>query len=438
MAEEPASIPLPALPWDRRPGALHVGYSGGLDSTVLLHLLHARQAEHGLEVRAIHVHHGLHPDADAWSAHCRQQCDALGFGLRIVRVHVEEAGGTGREAAARDARMAAFAAGMRQDDVLALAHHRDDQAETFLLRALRASGVDGLGAMRAWRPFADGWLWRPLLDVPREDVLAYARTRDLAWIEDPSNLDESLDRNFLRHRVLPLLRQRWPRAGRALADSAALAGTAASLLSGEDHAALGTVAGDVPDALSVPALAALPAARRARVLRAWVERRGLPALPANGVARIESDLLAAAPDGQAEFLWQGAFIRHWRGQLHAGRVHPPLPPTWRVPWDGRTPLHLPGGGALRLEPTDAGGFDEPIQVHARQGGESIRLPGRAHRHALKQVLQDMDLPPWQRKQMPLVSDGQGVLLAAGDIALSEDFDRWLQARGAKLRWVRAS
>ena len=189
-----------------------VAFSGGLDSTVLLHRLAHDAVIRRQGLSAVHVHHGLQAEADAWAAHCATVCHALDVPLRTVRVQVDRERGEGLEAAARHARHAAFAATMGHGDVLAIAHHRDDQAETFLLRALRASGPDGLAAMRPWRAFGPGWLWRPLLETPRDDVHAYARAHALTWIEDPSNARTDLDRNFLRHDVLPLLEGRWPQA----------------------------------------------------------------------------------------------------------------------------------------------------------------------------------------------------------------------------------
>ncbi len=433
-ADTTPTIRLPSLPDDVRQGIIHVGYSGGMDSTVLLHLLQAHAQSHGGKLRALHVHHGLHPQADAWSAHCQRCCDALGIPLRILRVQVRDDDGIGREAAARDARMSAFTGILQPGDVLALAHHRDDQAETFLLRALRASAVDGLAAMRAWRAFGDSWLWRPLLDVPRMQLRDYAQSRALEWIEDPGNRDTSLDRNYLRQKVMPLLGERWPHVGRALAGSAGLAGDAASLLVTEDQAALAEVRSGDDHALSIAALKTLPAARRARVLRAWIADCGLPPLPANGVSAIEADLLDAVPDRQAEFIWHGACIRHWRGQLHAGRVRSGLPADWRVRWDGNAPLRLPADGELRLEHARGSGFHAPIEVHARQGGERIQLPGRSHGHSLKQVLQDMGVPPWRRKRLPLLSDAQGTVLAAGDLVYSAEFERWMATHEARLVW----
>ena len=409
-----------------------VGLSGGLDSVVLLHLLAMQPAIRAEGLRAVHVHHGLHAAAGEWTTHCQGVCDALGVPLQVVRVQVARNAGQGLEAAARDARRRAFATALDDGEVLALAHHRDDQAETFLLRALRASGPDGLGAMRPWQRFAGGWLWRPLLGVSRAQLLAHAHAHALRWVEDTSNDDIAHDRNFLRHRVLPLLRERWPRADAALARSAALAAEAGGLLLDEDDAALAGACTPDPQVLSATALGLLPRARRARVLRRWITRLGLPPLPAQGIDRIEADLMAAPAASDAAFEWQGAKVRRWRDLLHAGPGRAPLPSSWRASWDGSAACPLPGGGHLRLEGADA--FDTALHAHARQGGERIHLPGRGHSHALKHVLQAAGIPPWQREHLPLLSDAAGTVLAAGDIAVSASLDAWLRARGARLVW----
>lgn len=412
---------------------LCVGYSGGLDSTALLHALAALPAARARGLRAWHVHHGLHEHADAWVAHCQSACDALGVALTVSRVAVA-ARGQGREAAARHARYAAFIDGLGTGEVLVLAHHRDDQAETFLLRALRASGPDGLGAMHCWRDFGRGRLWRPLLRTPRAALEAFVREHGLPWIDDPSNVDLSLDRNFLRGRVLPVLRERWPHADAALAASAALCEQAAALLQDGDAQALAAVATDNPSTLSLPALQRLPAARRARVLRRWILDLGLPALPAAGVEQIEHCLLDASVDGEATFAWHGAAVRVWRGLLHAGPLLPPLPAQWQARWAGDAPLELPGGGSLAL--VGAPGFDETLMVHPRRGGERIVLPGRAHSHALKHVLQDLGVPPWERTRLPLLSSADGEVLAAADRAYCARLDDWLRERNARIEWRR--
>ncbi|HEY5849392.1 MAG TPA: tRNA lysidine(34) synthetase TilS [Lysobacter sp.] len=426
------SAPPPTLPaalHDRPDAPVCVGYSGGLDSSVLLHLLASSAG--AMPLRALHVNHGLHPQADAWAEHCTRTCATLGVPLTVVRVTVTR-DGDGPEAAARSARHGAFAGALVAGDVLALAHHRDDQAETLLLRALRGSGIDGLAAMRRWRPFGPGRLWRPLLDHGRADVLAYAQAHGLAWIDDPSNSDTGFDRNFLRQRIVPMLQERWPHASAALAQSATLSAQASELLEEGDAQALAAAATADPHCLSRRRLLALPPTRRARVLRRWIATLGLPALPANGVARIEAEVLVAGDDADALFAWHGAAVRSWRDLLHADAVRPPLPGHWRSPWNGQAPLALPHGGHLRLEGATA--FDDTLIAHARHGGERFVQPGRSHSHALKHVLQDLGVPPWVRDRLPLLGDGNGQVLAIADLAYSGPFDAWLRARGARLAW----
>jgi len=414
------------------PTPVLVGLSGGLDSTVLLHALAQLPAQREAGLRAIHVHHGLHASADDWADHCVRLCAALGVSLRVVRVDVERGAGKGLEAAARAARYAACAAELRAGEVLATAHHLDDQAETFLLRALRASGPDGLAAMQEWRDFGGHRHWRPLLCLPRDELLVHAGVHDLRWIEDPSNADQSLDRNFLRLHVMPVLRQRWPHADAALARSAALSGDASALLGIEDARALAMAATLDPHVLHIAPLQALPSSRLARVLRLWVSSLQLSALPGSGVHQVATELLGARADARARFVWGNACIQRWRDLLHAGMLREPLPLAWQAHWNGAEPLALPGGGTLTLQcsamPATA------LIAHSRQGGERIRLPGRTHSHSLKHVLQDLGVTSWERSRLPLLSDGDGQLLAAGDLVYSADFDGWLRANRARLVW----
>lgn len=427
---------LPALPPPLAAGSgLLLGLSGGLDSRVLLHLLATPPRPFALPLRAIHVHHGLDPAADAWARQCQSACDALGVPLVVARVAVPRDTGLGPEGGARQARHAAFAAALRDGEILVLAHHQDDQAETFLLRALRGSGVDGLAAMQPWRTLGAGWAWRPLLKVPRQALLQHATAHALPWIEDPSNGDPALDRGFLRREVLPVLARRWPQAQAALARSAALCADAATLLRDEDADALPPLLGRDPHWLDAGALAAMPRPRRARLLRHWIARLGLPPLPAQGVDCVEADLLPAAVDAQAAFAWSGARLRRWRQWLHAGVDAAPLPAGWTAEWDGAAPLSLPGGGRLWLE--GATRFDAPLQVRARRGGERLRLPGRAHHHALKHALQAAGVPPWERERLPVLLSADGTVLAAGDRVLGAALEGWLRPRQARLCWAAA-
>lgn len=416
------------------PGPVLVAFSGGLDSTVLLHALAQAPAIRAHGLRAMHVHHGLQAPADDWAAHCARFCESVGVPLSIARVDVARDSGDGLEAAARKARYDAFETALAAGEVLATAHHRDDQAETFLLRALRGSGPDGLAAMRPWRKFAAGRHWRPLLETPRDDLLAYAQKNDLSWLDDPSNEDTRHDRNFLRQRILPLLRERWPQADAAFARSSVLNADAVELLDQEDALALATARSVDPQALSASALLELTAPRRARVLRRWIEALGFPPLPGAGIVQIESDLLWARADARARFVWRDVVIERWRDLIHVQRLREPLPTGWSTEWNGSEPLPLPGGDRLELEGADA--FVSPFRVSARRGGERILLPGRMHSHALKNVLQELGVPPWEREALPLVHDRAGALAAVADFAYSADFDAWLREQGARLRWRR--
>lgn len=417
------------LPAPPHHASILAGFSGGLDSTVLLYLLKQQHAS----LRAIHVHHGLHPDADDWAMHCQRVCDALAVPLCIVRVNVDCNSGMGLEAAAREARYAVFAEALGNNEILALAHHQGDQAETFLLRALRGAGVDGLAAMREWRAFARGWLWRPLLNTSREQLQAQAQHAGLHWIDDPSNADTGFDRNFLRNQVLPMLHARWPHAAAAFTRSAALSADAAQLLRAEDSKALTAITVDA-HTLRVAGLLQLAPSRRARVLRHWISVLQLPPLPGMGIAQIETELLPARRDAIPRFEWGGARVQRWRDLLHADHIRPSLPLDFSQLWDGTQPLQLPHGGHLHLHFTAH--FDTPLRVHARQGGERITLPGRCHSHALKHVLQAAGMPPWQRQCLPLLSTCEGTLMAAGDAIHAAPMAEWLSTHNAKLDWQR--
>jgi tRNA(Ile)-lysidine synthase len=426
---------------------LLVGLSGGMDSTVLLHALATTRTGDGPRLRAIHVHHGLHADADQWTEHCRGLCQSLGVDCVVEPVRVRRDSGKGLEAAARDARYAAFGKHLAEGESLVLAHHQDDQAETVLLRLLRGSGSDGLAAMRGERRFAKGYLLRPLLGVTRATLHDYAQEQSLAWCEDPSNQDPGADRNFLRLRVVPLLRERWPEAAAALSQSAALLADDARLLGEQAEVRLQAVIDPSdPGVLRIPALLALEPAWRARVLRRWLDGRQMPPLRRQAFALIAEQLLSAQPDSEGEYRWSGAVLRRWRDGLHAGWTAAEAPGRWQRPWDGTGRLELPVGGSLRFETMEGADVDScPLsaqfgacRVASREGGERIRLPGRVHSHTLKHRLQDQGMAPWQRSRMPLLFAGDGELLAAGDLIVSARLDAWCREHGLRLAWQPAS
>lgn len=402
---------------------LTVGYSGGMDSHVLLHLLATRRAAWPERtVRAIHVDHGLQSASAAWSEHCARVCRELAVPFSALAISVQPAPGESPEAAARRARYAALAAEIGPDAALVTAHHRDDQAETLLLQLLRGAGPHGLAAMPARARLGAGWLLRPLLEIDRSELLAYAQDQGLRWVEDASNADTSYDRNYLRHRILPALRQRWPAATRTLARSARWCAETAAWLDQAAEADLVSVAAGA-GGLCIPALRDLDEARQRNVLRHWLRRRGLPVPDSRQLDHILRDGLSAARDRQPCVRWPGGEIRRYRDRLYA------MPPRalhaskavfhWRPVGGGYPPLPLPGVGHLRLERASGAGLRAALvdpaglTVRFRQGGEWFHPTGRRHGQELKKLLQDAAVPPWERDRLPLLYQGSALVAVIG-------------------------
>ncbi len=420
---------------------LRVALSGGLDSTVLLHALHALR-EAGLigpTLDAIHVHHGLSPDADAWSRHCVNLCSALGVPLRVREVSVERFAASGLEAAARHARYAALEQETGAGDCLLMAHHADDQAETLLLQLVRGSGPHGLAAMPAQRQFGGGRLARPLLPYRRQQLAAWATTQGLDWVEDESNRQARFDRNFLRLQVVPLLEQRRPGVALTLSRSARLCGEATALLdelAAEDWRRAAT---EHPRELTWSALSGLSQRRRRNLLRYWIAASGF-ALPSAGrLEQMAHDFWSADPDRQPSMAWGDAELHRYRDRLFLMERRPAPDPDFVRQWDLEVPLDLPGGGRLVTERCRGAGLSAArvegvgVEVRLRRGGERCRPQGRNATHTLKKLLQELGVPPWQRDRIPLLYVGDE-LVAVADRLLCEGFAAGPDAAGWILSW----
>ena len=397
-------------------GRYWLAFSGGLDSTVLLHALTQLGTALPAPLSVLHVDHGLSPHSASWSARCREQCAARGLSLHEVRVAVERRQG-GVEAAARAARYAVFAERLGAGETLLTAHHQDDQAETLLLQLLRGGGVRGLAAMPPQRPFAAGLLARPLLGFSREALQAYAEAEGLEWVEDPSNVDTALERNFLRHELLPLLERRRGGMRPLLARSAGHFAEAAGLLdelAAQDLAAVTAQGPGGAASLSLAALQTLSVARQRNLLRYWLRTLGLPPPDSRNLQRILDELLPAAVDAEPLVSWPGAEVRRYRDGLYAMPPLPPLPEEWPpLRWGGEAVTLLPAGlGVLRMTRVAGHGVREAllageVTIGWRCGGEVLSLPGRGGHHMLKKLYQEAAIPPWERGRRPLIYiDGQ--------------------------------
>jgi len=351
--------------------------SGGLDSMVLLDLLQAAAPSHGFRLSAVHVHHGLHAQADAWARFCRAQCRARGVPLSVRRVRVSRLG-AGLEAAARVARLAVFDA--LRADALVLAHHLDDQAETLLMRLLRGTGTRGAAAMRPEVERGAMRILRPLLAIPREALRAHAEAHALAWIEDSSNADTSLTRNFLRHEVGPLLARRFPRWREAL-------GRAARHFSAtDDHAQA--------------------------LLRAFLQAQGLR--EPSEAKLIEMLRQLTGRGTRTEIVHDGARLRVERGRVRrAGPAATDAVAFAPQIWSGAARVPLSAlAGELRFRRVRGRGIDAErlagatVTIRLRSGGARLQPDPDRPRRTLKNLFQEADLPARARARLPMLYCGE--------------------------------
>jgi len=431
---------LRALDGSLRGARLCVAFSGGLDSTVLLAALASLRAREGYVLRALHVDHGLHPQSARWAAAARAQARRLAVPCRVLRVQVRQQRGESLEGLAREARYAALRAQLAAGERLLTAHHQDDQLETVLLALIRGSGVRGLAAMNARGAIAHTRLLRPLLPVSRAQLERFARAHALAWSEDLSNLDERFDRNYLRRRVLPLLRERWPAVAATASRSAALLAEAQRLLEGVARRALEPAADGA--ALRVSALRALAPAERRNALQCWLAARALAPPDYRRLREIAGPLIEARADATPCVRWHGGEVRRHGDHLYALPPVPAAPPRALARWDWKRSgwLALGPGEALGVVSDHHGDVDLarlpcPLGVVFRDGGERLQ---EAHGHmALKDLLQARGIAPWERQRVPLLRRGTRIV-AVADLWLDPAFRADARTRGARgrLRWRR--
>jgi tRNA(Ile)-lysidine synthase len=409
--------------------ALCVAFSGGRDSTVLLHALAQLREERRFVLRAVHVNHGIQAAAGEWAAHCEAAASRLAVQFRALPVTVRNDRGKGLEAEAREARYAALREDLATGEWLLTAHHADDQLETVLLHLFRGSGVDGLAGIPRDTVFGPGRLCRPLLGVAADSLAAYAdlhlATGGHGWLTDPMNADVAYDRGFIRHAVTPVLRQRFPAAAGAIGRTAILAAEAAGLL--DELARADAREAVVANRVSLAALEALGPARQRNLVRMLARDRGWATPPERRLREGLAQLLAAAPGRQPVLAWGGHEIRRFREHLHLLDVAVPVPeaPGHPLPWreGGRLPL---GGirGELRLQSCGASPGLAPglvaggLEVVFRSGGERVRPGADRHHRTLKYLFQSRGIVPWMRGHVPLIF-ARGQLAAVADLWVAD-------------------
>jgi tRNA(Ile)-lysidine synthase len=423
-----------------------VAYSGGLDSTVLAHVLVNQRRRLG-ELRLAHVDHGLQSASGDWSDRCLRQSKSWRVPFIALKASIASKRGESLEALARDARYELLAGVLRPGEFLATAQHRDDQAETVLLQLFRGAGVPGLAGMPSHVSFACGTLVRPLLRYTRADLEQYAHDQGLRWIDDPTNEADRFDRNYLRRRVMPILRERWPGVVKALNRTSSHMLVASKLMNAQ--AIQDLAAAMDGEGLSVVALRRLPFLRRGNALRLFIARAGFEVPPTTKMHEITGPLLEARSDAQPEVRWRSFAIRRRSGRVTVHIVEAPIASpdsalkSWR--WKEEREFILSGlGDRLELVDDATGSIDldklpARLRLKRREGGESLRPGARARSQSLKKLLQAAKISVEDRARLPLLfGEGpKGRLVAAGD--------RWIDAsvaanvksrRRARLVWTR--
>lgn len=417
---------------------LVVALSGGEDSTSLLVAAAAIAGGGGPPLRAAHIDHGLQPAAVEFRRAAAAQCERWRVPLAIVAAQVKCDAGQSLEAAARAARYAALERELRPGECLLTAHHREDQAETLLLQALRGAGPKGLAGMPALKPFGRGWHARPMLDFSRRELREYLAAAGAAAAGvDPMNADTRFDRVYLRQTVWPLLERRWPGASLALARAAGHLAVAQELL---DDLADGDLA-DVGDGetLAVPRLRGLGVNRQLNVLRRWLGERGASMPPAARLQEALRQIMGAAADHVPAAIWADAALRRYQDRIFLTAAELPkvgAPLSWE--FRAQPLLRLgPGLGQLRAVAAD-GGFDlarlpQILSVRRRAGGETLRPAPGAATQTVQHLCQAQRVLPWMRDALPFIFAGED-LIAVGDLWAEAAFSAAAAPAGLQILW----
>ena len=415
---------------------LVLAFSGGLDSTVLLHLLAERRETLSFQLFAQHVHHGLSPNADDWANFCQQVCLKLNIPFELSKVNINKNSGLGTEATAREARYKALLS--VNADFICLAHHQDDQAETLLLQLARGAGVKGLAGMAVM----SGKLLRPLLDVPRSRLEAYAKQHQLIWIEDESNTDTRFDRNFIRHKVLPILEESYPSIRQTISRSAQNMADANELL---DELALidALQAGFHPDKRTTISLSTLKNLSEPRVnncLRWWLAKNSLQMPSQQQLQQITQQLMHAKQDASIALkVSERLILRRYQNRAYlVQELLPNAPINWL--WQGEDVIDLPNKTQLIFSKKMGEGIslrkieNATLRIKFRDGNERFKPQlGRPHR-SLKVMLQNVNMPPWQRAQLPLIFMDD-TLVVIPNIGVDANFQASNEEMGLVVNWI---
>ena len=404
----------------------YIAYSGGLDSHVLLHAMSECLKKNSfLHIQALHINHGLNLKADLWERHCKHICRKLNVPFQVERLRLTIHSGDSIEAVAREARYTIFHRIIRNNENILTAHTQNDQAETFLLQLMRGAGVKGLSAIPMKKKLGSGYLLRPLLNFNRNVLNSYAEKNCLNWIEDDMNLELRFNRNYLRHKILPIFQRRWPKVFTIISRSASHCAEAAFLLNKLADSDLQAI--QIGTKLAIKTLLKLTPERQRNVLRRWISCEGFPTPQTKQLEQIQKDVLGAVESANPIFTYSDVKICRYKNELYLSGCSPPNDTSLIISWDFQKPLILPNnlgilkatkrkGEGIKVEHDDI----HQITIRFRQGGERCRPAGRKGSHSLKKLMQSWKIPVWQRDSIPLIYRNE-TLAAVVDYCVCEGF-----------------
>ena len=390
--------------------SMTVALSGGVDSVVLLHLLHQLQKTHHYTLKASHVHHGLSKNADKWAKFSEKLCTKLSVPLDVHHIKLPQKKSLGIEGEARQLRYEKLLT--RKSDLVVLAHHEDDQAETFLLQLIRGAGVKGLSSMAHFDDTRR--LWRPLLNASRIDIESYAKKHKLKWIEDESNQNIDFDRNFIRSKVLPILKNRFNHIIKVISRSSSHLAEAQNLL--DDLAKIDLKSylksNNYKHKLQVKTLDQLSNSRAKNVLRYWLEINDQLMPSKDLLDELLRQVLTARKDAELKIQLSKDFeIRRYKDEIYIAEKNQKGQKNYEIIWKGESEILLPNGAQLNFKKVKGRGINfkfldnQKLKIRNRQGGESFKPDSKRPTKKIKQLLQESDLPPWEREFLPLIFIG---------------------------------
>ncbi|MEK6685935.1 MAG: tRNA lysidine(34) synthetase TilS [Pseudomonadota bacterium] len=398
---------------------LTIALSGGIDSVVLLHLLASLSQHMHFTLSAVHVNHGISSNATLWSQFCCNLCHTYDIPIYIAYLQIKKESGISLEANAREERYRIF--NQLQTDYVVLAQHLDDQAETLLLQLFRGAGIKGLSAMPVVRKqFSDTapQLLRPLLEVSRSRIEAYAHENKLNWMNDESNDSIAFNRNFLRHKILPLLKERYPNYPKTLLRTSRHLSEASSLLDELAEIDIGNCL--VSGKLKVSNIRKLSFPRAKNLLRHTLLQRGANLPSTAKLDDILSQLLSAGSGSQLHINFGNTEIRCYKDALYILSRKIPSKEPIQISWCGEAFLALkhPTGSIHFTQVRNQGispqrMMHEPIMICLRSGGERFMPACNRPRRSLKNLLQEASIPPWERNTLPLLFCGEKLVWVPG-------------------------